>query len=188
MSYKFKQAGKRKLGYEISQVDSFLDLARKQYENKSATLVNATDISSTRFELVRNGYSIPVVDAAMEKLEDVFAAEQYGRDMNLIGYFEFKENFSNLENLVQGRLSARRGKRFKKRRWPNRGYSKKQVNVFCSQLAKLLENKNTISVKELRTVTFRSKRGGYAEYQVDAFIEKVVELLQRQQVLEKTGR
>jgi DivIVA domain-containing protein len=42
-------------------------------------------------------------------------------------------------------------------------------------------------VKQVRLIAFKTQRGGYAEYQVDAFIEKVVEVLQRESILEKAN-
>lgn len=188
MSYQFNRAGKRKLGYNIAQVDEFLKLAREQYANSSKSLMSALDVRTTRFELERNGYSISVVDAALEKLEDVFAANEFGQELAKIGYFEFTEDLAHVKKLVIERCKRKNKRKFKRRIWPNRGYSTKQVDKFCSQLGNSLENKAKLTVKELRIATFKSKRGGYAEYQVDAFLEKVVEALQREQALQKVSR
>ena len=188
MSYQFNRAGKRKLGYNIAQVDEFLKLAREQYADSSKSLLPAIDVRTKRFELQRNGYSISVVDAALEKLEDVFAANEFGLELTKVGYFEFTEDLAHVKKLVIERCSRKNRRRFKRRVWPNRGYSTKQVDKFCSQLGKKLESKAKLSVKELRIATFKSKRGGYAEYQVDAFLEKVVEILQREQALQKISR
>ena len=188
MSYTFSRSGKRKRGYKISQVDEFLKLAREQYTDTSSNLISALDVRTTRFELERNGYSISVVDAALEKLEDVFAANEYGQEFLKAGYFDYTEDLSELKKMVIERCNRSRRKKFAKRVWPNRGYSTKQVDKFCSQLGKSLESKAKLSVKEIRIATFKSKRGGYAEYQVDAFLEKVVEALQREQVVQRGNR
>ncbi len=188
MSYQFNRAGKRKLGYNIAQVDEFLALARKQYADSSKSLVSAMDVRTTRFELEKNGYSISVVDAALEKLEDVFAANEFGLELHKTGYFEFSEDLANVKMLVLARCNRRNKRKFKRRIWPNKGYSTKQVDKFCSQLGNTLETKANLTVKEVRTATFKSKRGGYAEYQVDAFLEKVVETLQRDQAIQKVSR
>ena len=188
MSYAFIRSGKRKRGYKISQVDEFLKLAREQYTDTSKALLTSMDVRTTRFELERNGYSISVVDAALEKLEDVFAANEYGQELLKIGYVDYTENLSDLKKLVLARCNRPRRRKFSKRLWPNRGYSTKQVDKLCSQLGKSLENKAKLTVKELRIATFKSRRGGYAEYQVDVFLEKVVETLQREQALQKGRR
>ena len=188
MSYTFSRSGKRKRGYKVSQVDEFLKLAREQYTDASKLLVSSLDVRNTRFELERNGYSISVVDAALEKLEDVFAAKEYAQELLKVGYFDYTENLSELKRLILTRTGNSKRRKFKRRIWPNRGYSVRQVDNFCSQLGKSLETKAGLTVKEVRTATFKSKRGGYAEYQVDIFLEKVVEALQREKAVQKGSR
>ena len=188
MSYAFSRAGKRKLGYKISQVDEFLKLAREQYTDTSKAIISSLDVRTARFEIEKNGYSISVVDAALEKLEDVFAAKEYSQELLKVGYFEYTEALAALKELILSRSSRSKRRKFERRMWPNRGYSAKQVDYFCSQLGKSLETKAGLTVKEVRTATFKSKRGGYAEYQVDVFLEKVVEALQREQAIEKGNR
>ena len=188
MSYAFVQSGKRKLGYDISQVDEFLALAKEQFSDPSRDLVSSLDVRSIRFKLVKNGYSISVVDAALEKLEDTFASAEFSKEVSIQGFFEFEEEVDILRAELVARASRPRKKKFSKRKYPNKGYNVKQVDKFCSQLGNTLETKADLSVKEVRTATFKSKRGGYAEYQVDAFLEKVVELIQRQQAIQKTSR
>ncbi len=188
MSYEFSRSGKRKRGYKISQVDEFLKLAREQYTDRSKLLVTSIDVRTVRFELEKNGYSISVVDAALEKLEDVFAAHECDQELLKSGYFEYSEDLAQLKEMLLTRCSRSRRRRFTRRAWPNRGYSVKQVDKFCSQLGKNIETKAGFSVKEVRIATFKSKRGGYAEYQVDAFLEKVVESIQREQAIQKVSR
>ena len=188
MSYAFVQAGKTKLGYDMSEVDAFLDLARQQYNDPSRQLLNSLDVRAIRFKLVKNGYSISVVDAALEKLEDTFAAAEFSKEVISQGFFEFEEDLVNQRAELVARCNRANKKKFTKRKYPNKGYSVKQVDQLCSQLGKSLENKADLSVKEVRTATFKSKRGGYAEYQVDAFLESVVESIQRQQAIQKSNR
>lgn len=187
MSYAFVQSGKRKLGYDMAEVDAFLVLARQQFNDPSGQSISSLDVRSIRFALVKNGYSISVVDAALEKLEDAFAASEFKREVNSQSFFEFEEDLGNLRKELVARCSRSNKKRFSKRKYPNKGYNVKQVDKLCSQLGNTLETKADLSVKEVRTATFKSKRGGYAEYQVDAFLEKVVELIQRQQAIQKTS-
>ena len=187
MSYAFSRAGKRKLGYKISQVDEFLKLAREQYTDTSKALITALDVRTARFELEKNGYSISVVDAALEKLEDVFAAKEFSQELLDVGSEEYSQGLAELKELILARCGRARRRKFDRRMWPNRGYSSKQVDRFCSQLGKSLETEAGLTVKEVRSATFKSKRGGYAEYQVDAFLEKVVETLQREQAIQKSS-
>jgi DivIVA domain-containing protein len=188
VSYSFKQSGRRKFGYDMSQVDEFLQRSREQYSNPNSNLVTVLDVRTARFKLVKNGYSISVVDAALEKLEDAFAASEFQREVRKTGFFEFSEDLQVIQDMVLARTTRAKGKKFTKRRWPNKGYSVKEVDKFCSLLGNMLATKADLTVQEVRVATFKSKRGGYAEYQVDAFIEKVVEVLQRQAALKEISR
>ena len=188
MSTSFKRSGRRKLGYDINQVDEFLQAAREQYNDSSKELITVFDVRTARFELVRNGYSISVVDSALEKLEDAFAERQYQREVKTSGYFEFTEDLKELKEMALARSQRKRGRKFSRRVWPNRGYSVREVDKFCSYLGNKLDSKANLTVKEVRIATFKAKRGGYAEYQVDAFLEKVVEVLQRETAVKTTSR
>jgi len=188
VSYAFNRSGKSKRGYNISQVDDFLKLAREQYADSLKTVISSLDVRTIRFEIERNGYSISAVDAALEKLEDVFAGNEYQQELAKIGLLEYNENLSDLKQLVLERCNRAKRRKFTKRKWPNRGYSAKQVDKFCSQLGKSMESNRELTLKEVRIATFKSRRAGYAEYQVDAFLEKVVEALQREQVIQEGSR
>lgn len=185
MSYEFSRAGEGKRGYEPEQVNDFLSYAREQFANPLSQVLSAESVRSTRFKLVKNGYSISAVDAAMEKLEDVFAARELEQTIQVIGIQEFRDLLAQGQELLASRLTRRRGRRFKRRGFPYSGYNRRQVERFCSQVATHLSQSTELSVKQVRLVAFKTQRGGYAEYQVDAFIEKVVEVLQRESILEK---
>jgi DivIVA domain-containing protein len=178
---KFPRA--KKLGYDADSVNFFLELAREQYLNPAITELDVKTLRSTRFELVKHGYSISAVDAAMEKLEDVFAQRELDKEFDLRGESLFLEEIKQLRDLLKTRLERKRGKKFARRRWPLRGYSVKGVEAFCVQLETYLSGGSELTLRDVRIAVFKSSRGGYAEHQVDAFIDKVVEFIQRQQVV-----
>jgi len=177
MTEKFPRA--KKLGYSTEEVDAFLELARTQYLNPEASEVDTKTLRDTRFKLVKNGYSITAVDAAMEKLEDIFASRELEQLMKSIGFSNFLSEVNQIRDLLESRVSRAKRKKFSKRTWPFRGYNRKQVDAFCSRIATYLKAESELSVRDVRIEVFKSKRGGYAEHQVDAFMDKVVELLQR---------
>lgn len=185
MSYEFARAGKRKRGYDPEQVNEFLVFAREQFSNPESQILSAESIRLVRFKLIKNGYSISAVDAAMEKLEDVFAGRELERTMRVVGPNEFKTLLTEGKELLLNRLAKSKRRKFKRRGFPYRGYNRRQVNKFCSLVATHLANDTELTVKQVRLIAFKTQRGGYAEYQVDAFIEKVVEVLQRESILEK---
>jgi len=184
VSFAFSKSGS-KLGYVPSQVDAFLASAREQFLNPQSQSIDAATVRSARFELMKDGYSISAVDAAMEKLEDVFAERELDRSLALVGRAEFTALLDEGMELLRARAARVRGKRFSRRSWPNRGYNCKQVDAFCSRISTHLNEGAELSVREVRLAVFKTQRSGYAEYQVDAFIEKLVEVLQRENILSK---
>jgi len=185
MSNTFVRAPKRKLGYSPEQVDRFIALAKDQYQNPDHSGMDVATIRSMRFDLVKNGYSISAVDSATEKLEDVFAERELRKLRLNLGALVFEDLLNELAELIASRVSRTKGKKFARRKWPNRGYNVKQVEALCSRVATHLDRVEALSVKEVRLSVFKSQRGGYAEHQVDAFIDKTVELIQRQEILQK---
>lgn len=186
MSDKFPRAKKR--GYSIEQVEEFLGHARTQYLDPSSTEMDVKTIRATRFDLAKHGYSISVVDAAMEKLEDVFAQRELEKSFGLLGFSAFLAETNDLRDLLLSRVDRKKGKRFARRFWPLRGYNRRQVDSLCSLLANHLNQSSPLALRDVRLTVFKPKRGGYAEYQVDAFIDRIVELLQREEILQQTNR
>jgi DivIVA domain-containing protein len=184
MSNTFARAPKGKLGYKSDHVDAFLALAKEQYQHPDQSSMDVKTIRAMRFDLVKNGYSISAVDSATEKLEDVFAERELKRLKLQLGDLVFEDMVAELLTLLRSRVSKPKGKRFSKRGWPYRGYNKKQVDALCQQVASHLDKVTTLTVKQVRLSVFRSQPGGYAEHQVDAFIDRVVELIQRQELLQ----
>ncbi|NBQ93096.1 MAG: DivIVA domain-containing protein [Micrococcales bacterium] len=180
MTEKFPRA--KKLGYAIDEVNVFLDKARVQYLNPEQLIIDTQTLRATRFKLVKHGYSISAVDAALEKLEDVFASRELEAKLRELGFNEFLAELNQIKQLIDSRLVRPKRKRFARRGWPFRGYDRKQVDALCSRVATHVKAEAELTVRDVRIEVFKSKRGGYAEHQVDAFMDKVVELLQRQKI------
>src|SRR5690554_5492358 len=68
----------RKRGYDIDEVEDFLEEARRAYSSPvpGSSVVSADSIRTTAFSLRRGGYSTTHVDAALERLEDAFATRE----------------------------------------------------------------------------------------------------------------
>jgi len=182
---KFPRA--KKLGYSVEQVEEFLSHARAQYLDAQQSEMDVKTIRATRFDLAKNGYSISVVDSAMEKLEDVFAQRELESKFRAVGYSSFHAETNELRDLLLARTTRKKGKRFARRVWPLRGYNRRQVDALCSLLANHLNQSSALALRDVRLTVFKPKRGGYAEYQVDACIDRIVELLQREAILHQTS-
>ena len=68
-------AAKRKWGYDAEQVDAFLERAHMLYVGEGAQLTQH-DIQNVSFELVKGGYVIAQVDAALARLERAVVDKQ----------------------------------------------------------------------------------------------------------------
>jgi DivIVA domain-containing protein len=181
MSFTFPKVESKKPGYSTEQVDSFLNRARAAFNNPADAAVTAHDVRNTKFDLVHGGYSAEIIDAAMDKLEDSFAAREIQRQKLEKGSYALDDRLERVLELLRGRIQRPRGKRFAGSGFLLRGYSRKQVDALCEHIARHLDSQAPISTDEVRRVVFTAKRGGYVEAQVDAFIDRVIEALQIEQ-------
>lgn len=181
MSFTFPKVDSKQSGYLPAQVDAFIARAREQFNDGSANLVTAHDVRNTEFDLIHGGYSPEIVDGAMDSLEDSFASREISRQKIERGSYAVEDRLSRVTELVQGRTERPKGHRFSRTGFLLRGYSKKQVDQLCEHIERHLFSGVEINLAQVRRVVFSAKRGGYVEAQVDAFIDRVVELLQLEQ-------
>ncbi|MGK0714503.1 DivIVA domain-containing protein [Leucobacter sp. W1153] len=179
MSTAFPRATGRQFGYRPEQVDKFLEQARATFE-QSATAsdaMKATDIRHTAFSLKRGGYSARHVDAAMDRLEEVFAQRERRAYMAEIGEDAWWAEVQQLLSEIRGRLERERGKRFNCRGIFAMGYRRSQVDAFLDRVQALLAGTGSLSPAQVRNVVFHAQWRGYDEDQVDAFLDAVVDLM-----------
>jgi DivIVA domain-containing protein len=181
VSFPFPKTKPNKLGYKPEDVDAFIERARVEFNGHHDG--HDLGIREHEFELVKGGYSVSAVDSALDRLEDSFAKRYYRAQVANVGHERLLERANHIRVLLVGRLERPEGKRFASTGFILRGYSKKQVDKFMAQVSNHIETRSELSLDAVRKVLFTAKRGGYAENQVDAFIDKVIELLQIEQVL-----
>ncbi len=181
MSFPFPHAKPNKLGYKPSEVDEFIAVAREVF---NANQIDAIpNIREQEFTLEKGGYSVSAVDAALDRLEDTFAARRLQRLLEAGQRDDLLDRLNELKVLLVGRVERPGGKRFSTTGYIFRGYSRKEVDFFMGQVKAHLDGGEKMSVDDVRKVLFTPKRGGYVESQVDLFIDKVVELIQIEKVL-----
>lgn len=178
MSYSFPSADAKALGYVKPQVDEFVELARLQFADSNLELVTSNLIRNTEFDLTAGGYLVSAVDTAMDRLEDAFAAREVQRQKLFRGEFAVTDRLDRVTEIVRGRLLRSKGKKFSRVNYLYRGYDKKQVDKLCQLIENHLSQKEPLQINTIRRSIFKAKRGGYVESQVDAFIDRVVEILQ----------
>jgi DivIVA domain-containing protein len=180
VSTTFPRTRRSKRGYAVAEVEDFLQEARTAYSAPagSPVVLNAKKIRTMAFGLERGGYSTSHVDAALERLEDAFAAREKERAFATPGgdaawYTEARSTAQVLLN----RLDRPAGKKFARVGALSKGYHPRDVDAFAERLADYFQRGKAMSVDEVRTVVFRSSFGGYNETQVDLVLDTVINVM-----------
>lgn len=165
-------------GYHPKQVDAFLERARAAYEEGDVQSLTAQDIRNSSFKLQRRGYSARYVDAALDRLEDVFFERARRAKVREAGEDAWWRETRHLLSEVRGRIGRTRGKRFRRRGWFALGYRRSQVDAFLDRIGEMFENREvTVTPTEVREVVFHSQLRGYDEAQVDALLDALVDIV-----------
>ena len=176
----FPTVGKKKLGYDKAEVDAFISLARDQYARPDSRVINWKTLVSTGFQLVKDGYDPIAVDKAIEKLEDTFAERDVKSPTFQFPVVNKSEELIKLRNLLASRITRPKRKKFERVGVLGLGYSLRGVDAVIAQVGEYLEDQVSLDLAELRGLKFKVVRGGYVESQVDAYIDRLVELMQTQ--------
>lgn len=175
MSFSFPKAKSR--GYEPAAVDEFIELARLQYADRTSRIVTSQDLRRAEFPMVKKGYSVSAVDGAIDRLEDAFAKAEIEAKRAAGGFDSILDRVIAIKSLLIGRLDRPKRQHFSNTGWILRGYDRKQVDRFLASVRAHIETGRELDLNSVRRAVFKVKRGGYAEIEVDAFIDRVVELL-----------
>ncbi|MGZ0710669.1 DivIVA domain-containing protein (plasmid) [Coraliomargarita sp. W4R53] len=172
----FPRTRGRTKGYSPAEVDDFIARARAAFESGDVP-VGATEIREVAFPLVRRGYSIAAVDAALGRIEDAFAAREREAAVANSGTSEWVGQARESAQVVLDRLSRPRRSRFARVSALRYGYRIDEVDLVADKLATYLQTGESVTVEQVRAVAFRMQRGGYREAQVDAVLDAVVEVM-----------
>ncbi|MEY4322116.1 MAG: hypothetical protein RL167_844 [Actinomycetota bacterium] len=178
MAHQFALADKNQPGYDIAQVDEFISKARAQFNDFSSQILPSDHLRRVEFDLVHGGYLITAVDDAIARLEDAFAKNEIVRQLANAGKFAVDDRFARIKGIVIGRTERPAGSKFNRVSWIMRGYNRKQVDAIAEHVERHLVSGAPLSFAEVRGAIFKASRGGYVEGQVDAFLDRVIELLQ----------
>jgi DivIVA domain-containing protein len=174
----FPRSPKKKHGYDVGQVDEFLVTARRAYDDPSADAgLSAADIRHTAFSMTKGGYSTSHVDAALERLEDAFAAREREAARVRTGDSAWFEEARTTAQAILDRLERPIGHRFQRVSFLTLGYNRQDVDRFAARLVRYFQDGRPMGVDEVRTVTFREQRGGYREAQVDLLLDSVTDVM-----------
>ncbi|WP_251045641.1 DivIVA domain-containing protein [Arthrobacter sp. ISL-5] len=178
----FERVARTDYGYNAKQVDQFLQRARVSLETPAAAVhpIRSADVRSVSFDPVKGGYSATAVDAALDRLEDAFARRERDELIAEHGEEAWLRQIGQLSGTLRGRLHRPDGDRFRRPvKKKARSYNTRDVDRLCKDLIGYLEEDKPLSVDNVRRAVFRPAVGkdGYEETQVDAFLDRVVELM-----------
>lgn len=175
----FPKARRSQPGYDIEQVEDFLEDARRAYatDARAATAIDSGAIRRTSFTMQKGGYSPAHVDAALERLEEAFARREHERGIVEHGEEEWYAKVRERASAALATLRQPDGERFRRVSRISRGYRLQEVDRFSARLAEYLQDGPEVTAREVRTVQFDAQFGGYDEDEVDALLDTVVSLM-----------
>ena len=172
----FPEARGREKGYEKRAVDAFLARARNAFEDGGEPLT-AMEVRQVSFPLVRHGYAIASVDAALGRIEDAFAARERADVLAQLGARAWVGLTRETAQAILDRLARPKRERFDRVNVLQYGYRIDEVDLVADKVARYLETGDAVTVEQVRSVAFRMQRGGYREAQVDAVLDAVVDVM-----------
>lgn len=173
----FPEAPGRSKGYEKRAVDAFLAQAREAFEADDAGVLRSSEVRAAAFPLVRGGYAVAPVDAALGRVEDAFAAREREYALSRLGARAWVAETRDTAQVVLDRLGRPRGQRFERVGFLHYGYRVDEVDVVADRVSRYLAAGDPVTPDQVRAVAFRMQRGGYRETQVDAVLDAVVEVM-----------
>lgn len=179
MSTTFPRTRRSSLGYNVEQVEDFLEEARRAYDatQSDIPLLKSQDIRLTAFVMQKGGYSPRHVDAALERLEDAFAARERERAIATLGEQGCIAEARKNAQVILDRLVRPDRERFNRTGAFVTGYNCGEVDQFARTLISYFQEGAPVTVDQVRTVVFHPQRRGYDEAQVDLLLDAVIEVM-----------
>ncbi len=180
----FTRVSRAARGYRVDEVDAFFARAKVAYERGTRVgalaPLTAGDVRTAAFRLRWGGYDVQAVDSALDRLEDAVAARERTRLVKVGGESALLDDIARRAATLQARLDRPAGERFAapSRRF-ERGYDPADVDGLCDRLDSYFNDGEEMSADEVRRAVFRPARGrrAYREPEVDAFLDKAVDIM-----------
>ncbi|SJN17864.1 hypothetical protein FM104_01535 [Microbacterium esteraromaticum] len=166
----------RQRGYHPAAVDNFLDSARGAFEDER-TDFGAEDVRVASFPLVKHGYVVADVDAALSRVEDAFAARKRDRAVRATGVERWVARARDDAQQILDHLARPHRQRFARTGMLTFGYRLDEVDHVAERITAFLRDGDALDVEQVRGAAFRMQRGGYREEQVDALLDATVDVM-----------
>ncbi|MFS0852215.1 DivIVA domain-containing protein [Microbacterium sp. 179-I 3D4 NHS] len=165
----------RTRGYHRAAVDTFLASAREAFEQNGD--LTAEDVRTASFPLVKGGYVVAEVDAALSRVEDAFAARERDRAVRSAGAGAWVEQAREDAQVILDHLARPRRRRFARAGVLTFGYRIDEVDHVAGRIVRFLRDGDELTAEQLRSAAFRMQRGGYREEQVDALLDATIDVI-----------
>jgi DivIVA domain-containing protein len=166
----------REKGYHQAAVDTFLAAARAAFENSDGELT-AADVRVASFPLVRGGYVVAEVDAALGRVEDALAARERDQAVRSRGAGVWVDQARGDAQLILDHLARPQRHLFARSQILTFGYRIDEVDHVAGRIVRYLRDGEPLTAEQLRSAAFRMQRGGYREEQVDALLDATVDVI-----------
>ncbi|NHU85123.1 DivIVA domain-containing protein [Kocuria sp. JC486] len=182
---RFARTEGRTWGYDPKAVDAFFDRVEATLQGQPSgetpdDAVRAQDVRDVAFGRAHGGYDPSEVDPALDRAEDDLVEREGQQFLRQHGREAWEERITELTDLVFGRLERPDGERFRTPAGAStRGYARADVDALCHEIVADLSRHETVDPDRIRTAVFGPAVGAesYEEQQVDAFLDRTVELL-----------
>jgi DivIVA domain-containing protein len=172
----FSLTSGRTLGYHRAAVDTFLAAARAAFEGNGDELT-AADVRVASFPLVKRGYVVAEVDAALGRVEDALAGRERDRAVRASGAGAWVEQARQEAQVILDHLARPKRHRFARNGVLTFGYRVDEVDHVSTRIVRYLRDGEPLTAEQLRSAAFRMQRGGYREEQVDALLDATVDVI-----------
>lgn len=172
----FATTSGRARGYQREAVDAFLESARAAFEDERPEF-GADDVRAASFPMVKEGYVVAEVDAALARVEDAFAARARERALRTLGVDAWVAQARDDAQRVLDHLSRPAKHRFARASLLTFGYRIDEVDHVADRISAFLRDGEPLTAEQVRGAAFRMQRGGYREEQVDALLDATVEIV-----------
>ncbi|WP_226533319.1 DivIVA domain-containing protein [Microbacterium paraoxydans] len=166
----------RERGYHRAAVDTFLASARRSFESGGDEL-SAEEVRIASFPLVKGGYVVADVDAALGRVEDAFAARERERVVRTQGAGAWVDQARADAQVILDHLARPRRHRFARTGVLTFGYRIDEVDHVSTRIVRYLRDGDALTAEQLRSAAFRMQRGGYREEQVDALLDATIDVI-----------
>lgn len=166
----------RTRGYHRTAVETFLASARRAFETGGDDL-GAEDVRLASFPLVKGGYVVSEVDAALGRVEDAFAARERERIVRAEGAGVWVDRAREDAQVILDHLARPRRHRFARNGVLTFGYRVDEVDHVATRIVRYLRDGDGLTAEQLRSAAFRMQRGGYREEQVDALLDAAIDVI-----------